>query len=66
MKVLQGRLRAGRGVGIAMIQGVFDIRKIAKDDTSSVDTLFAGELGTVFLTDRFVTIPSLSLHISLH
>ncbi len=53
VKVLQGRLRRGRGVGIALIQGVFDVRKITKEDGTVVDTLPAGEIGTVILADRF-------------
>jgi hypothetical protein len=50
--VLQGRLRRGRGVGIALLQGVFDVRRIVKDDGTNVDTLLAGELATVHLVDR--------------
>lgn len=52
VKVLQGRLRRGRGVGVAMVQGVLDVKKISAEDGTTVDRLCAGEKGTVQLVDR--------------
>ena len=50
--MLQGRLRRGRGIGIPLIQGTFDVKKIIKEDGTPLETLFAGEIGTIQFTDR--------------
>jgi hypothetical protein len=52
VKVLQGRLRRGRGVGVAMVQGVLDVKRISTEDGTVVDRLCAGEKGIVQLVDR--------------
>lgn len=52
VKVLQGRLRRGRGIAIPLIQGVFDVKRIAKIGGTLTETLFAGEIGTITFSDR--------------
>jgi translation elongation factor EF-1alpha len=52
VKVLQGILRKRRGVGIALIQGVFDVKKINKEDGTGCESIPAGEEATVLLVDR--------------
>ena len=52
MCVLQGRLRLGRGVGLASGAGAATVRCISADDGSLVGMLDAGESATVTLVDR--------------
>ncbi len=52
VKVLQGRLRRGRGVGLAPTPGVADVQKIVRTDGEEVNILFPGECGNVWLCDR--------------
>lgn len=52
LKVLQGVLRRHRGVGIALLQGVFDVKKITKEDGTGCECLPAGEEAAVLLVDR--------------
>ena len=52
VKVLQGRLRRGRGVGLAPTPGVADVQKIIRSDGQDVPILFPGECGDVWLIDR--------------
>ncbi len=52
VNVLQGRIRRGRCVGAAKIQGAFEVKKITKDDGSLADVLYAGEDGNIILHDR--------------
>ena len=52
VKVLQGILRKRRGVGIALVQGVFDVKKINKEDGTGCESIPAGEEATVLLADR--------------
>jgi elongation factor 1 alpha-like protein len=52
VKVLQGILRKRRGVGIALIQGVFDVKKINKEDGTGCESIPAGEEAAVLLVDR--------------
>jgi len=52
VKVLQGRLRVGRGVGLAPTPGVADVTKIIKQDGQIVKVLFPGECANVSLVDR--------------
>jgi translation elongation factor EF-1alpha len=52
VKVLQGILRKRRGVGIALIQGVFDVKKINKEDGTGCESIPAGEEATILLVDR--------------
>ena len=51
-RVVQGRLRKGRGVGLAPTAGVADIQKIVRSDGEEVNILFPGECGDVWLVDR--------------
>ena len=51
VKVLQGTLRKRRRVGIALLQGVFEVKKIAKADGTMCDNLPAGEEASVLLVD---------------
>ena len=52
VKVLQGALRKRRGVGISLVTGVFDVKKVIKEDGTGCESLPAGEEATVLLSDR--------------
>ncbi len=52
LKVLQGRVRKGRGLGMAPTAAVADVVRLLRSDGLEVDTLYPGECGTVILQDR--------------
>lgn len=52
IKVLQGRIRTGRGVGIAPTLGIADVCKLTTSDGTPVQLLRAGDTGVATLADR--------------
>lgn len=54
VSILQGSMRAGRGVGLASAAGSATVKKILDLSMESVSSLSAGQKGTVTLLDRSV------------
>jgi elongation factor 1 alpha-like protein len=52
VSVLQGRIRVGRGVGLASAAGAATVKKVSDANGTQLNVLVAGEKGTVQLIDR--------------